>query len=217
MLSEKYVSIQQIGSGVYTGGTIRSIQMPPNWIPESHQSFALGQRSIAAYRPPDDDKTEICLFYRGLPMYSTESTTIFRAYLQLGDQVIFSETDKTHAYQYIDYQGRRALQAAVELSEVLGNASNNQLFDPDSKGLHIQLAEVMRVNGNPVLSIKGWYHDRETDLRGGEVWNIFIDGSPSDDLCAVLEVYVIAPGKELFDEYSAVFQTTLNSIEWQTT
>lgn len=230
--------VERVGTGVCQVGPIRSIKIPAGWIEGSGKPFSLGQRYVIPFHPPDDDDSELCLFYRGLPI-PEEDSSVFRKYLQGAHQVLFSE-DTTS----INDSTQKSI---TQLREVLGNTNNNQVLSQfyfpanyltDEQWaeyakeygelkesakeqaevghwFHLRRAEITSINGSSVLSVVGWYRDPKTHLRESELWKIFIDGDHQSPECPVLEVFLSTETIEQFNKYCPIFQETLNTIEWQ--
>jgi len=215
MIRVEDLFVRRIASFTYAAGVIQAIKMPRDWTEVERQaSFPLGTKSSAVYHPPDDEKTVIALSNRGLAI-SEEASASFRAYLQYANQLIYSDQEKQKSYNYIDSNGRVSLQAAIDLKEVLGSVHANQLFDSNYVAFYVERAEITTVNGQPVLSVKGWHQDPQTGVRGNQAWTVFVDGDPSAKQSTVLQIGLGAQNAEQFNKYVSVFQDTLNTIEWR--
>jgi hypothetical protein len=194
-------------------GQIKSVQMPSGWVAVQDNSqegiCAIGFRYMHKFCNPEQSKTEICLFYTGLPL-SPEDSSIFRSYLAGPQGVLFSE-DSGDGDEY----GKWDL---LQLKEALGNAKMNQVINKHAgdrgPNFHLRKLELITISGNAVLSMRGYYQDPETRAPHNEYWNILFDGKPDEIDCPVQEIFLRAENSEQLEKSSPLFQETLDSIEW---
>lgn len=192
-------------------GQLKSIQMPSGWVrteEASEQGFgAIGFRHEHKFCNPEQRNTEICLFYRGLPL-SAEDSSVFRDYLSGTTGILFSENSK-------EQNGKWDI---LQLKEVLGNAKMNQVINklPGDRGANFFLRrlELINVSGNLALSMRGYYEDPGSKVRHAEYWSILFDGQPDEAQCPVQEIFIRAEDIEQLEKNSHLFQGTLDSIEW---
>ena len=130
-------SINQIGFGPISG-----IELPAKWVEQPHQNNdTRSPRTIRKFHHPEDDRIQLCLYYRGLP--------------------VTAPTAESFANNLANEPGSIAQNILEALQEVLGPLALQDDFN-------IELAAVKMVNGRKVLAVEG--HWPGLDLKSSNIF-----------------------------------------------
>lgn len=189
---------------------IKHMLLPADWQESTSEEGGIGQRSLRIFSPPDAPEVRMEIFYRGLPLNEKESQA-FRHVLSGGPRLLFER----NASRPPTTQDVNLLN---ELSEVLGNAGNNQVVNNRTDHLGpsfvIERIDTLNWQGKSVLALRGWFRNPDKDVRVYDYCGFFIDGNPSDPQCQVEEIFLEVANEELQLRYLPVFKECLNSLTW---
>ena len=191
---------------------IKSLQLPPGWT-ENKLGGGFAPRTMRAFSPPDNPRVKIVLLNRGLPV-SEDAGKTFRKILQLSPKLIF---DRNSANKLMPTE----VQLICDLEEILGNAGDNQIVNPDT-GISgppfiLDRLEVLVCNDRPALAVRGWFCNPGNGQRLNAFYGLFVDVNARDDACGVEQIFLEAPEETLYLQYLPAFEQCLHSIEWLAT
>jgi|688.fasta_scaffold453995_2 hypothetical protein len=180
-------------------GCIKSIALPSDW--QADSELNTGVLKMLCARPKADSDIEITLFQKTQGV-SAESMQIFRTALNQGEHKIVEGSDQL-----------------LKLSPIMGNAGNNQWTNKDrgrsGPNFRFTSGEVTKINGKPVLKVKGSFLEPESKKLQNEYCGIFIDAGTDNNL--VQEIYLQVPshyGYFQFEKYLKTFTDALFTLKW---
>lgn len=187
-------------------GAIQSMELPARFELSKSSLSGLGMSWLKSLRTAEDKDVEIAFFYRGSPCNAGAVET-FRLLLKADIAVVFDYQDEVVNADVVN-----------QLGTVLGNCKNNQISNRNignaGPRFYLEKIHVVRLNKRPVMSIQGYFHDPDGDIRN-HLMGVFFDASPDDPAqCRIEELVFQAPNIDLFNKYMPDFLSALQTIHW---
>ena len=178
-----------------------SISLPDSWNRASAQGG--GRAQITVFTSPDGT-AQMFLFDRGIPVKKESATAL--------KKLLSDNANLTRARELAPREIRK-------LSDVLGvttigdNQFVNPLKQPGPKAavFHIFTAQLIPVNGKPVLEVQGNFFD-DTGKKNKEYRGIFV--SSGVDGATIKEFFVQAKNIVNLARHSREYRRALQSIKW---
>lgn len=167
-----------------------------------------GLKWLISYSPTIKKDVQIGYYYRGVALDAI-STSTFRRLLNNAPGIIFLKSTDTYT--------EREKKLLSELSDILDNASDNQVLNEDKSFVprfYLESLETLRLNAQPMFLIKGYYltMDRKPSTY---LYTLLFDRNPKTEFCHVEEIFFQANSKELYDKYFTGFKKSLETIEFK--
>jgi hypothetical protein len=190
---------------------IKFLRLPSGWSEFAPDVDDFDTRAIRTFCPPESRDVRLQLLNRGYPLSEDESE-VFREVLARRPGTIFERKETQPPNE-------GAVNLIKNLTEILGNAGDNQVVNTSSDDLGpsfmLERIDIFDWKGRNVLALRGWYRDPDQDVRMTDYCGFFIDGNPGNPECQLEEIFLEAPTEELLVKYLPYFKECLNSLEWK--
>lgn len=168
-----------------------------------------GLKWLIGYSPTIKKDVQIGYYYRGVALDAI-STSTFRRLLNDAPKLIFFHKSTE---RYTESEKKLLL----ELSDILDNASDNQVSNEDKSFVprfYLESLETLKLNSQPMFLIKGYFltMDRKPSTY---LYTLLFDRDPKTEYCHVEELFFQANSKELYDKYFPGFKKSLETIEFK--
>lgn len=185
-------------------GVIQKIDMPSGFELNEETRGGMGMNWLRVYSPKGVDGVSISLFYRGAPEL-VEYARVFRSLLK-NPAVVFDDSDGPKD------EGAQARVRSIQ--SCLGNAGNNQITNPEHSRFYLEKIQTIELCGRPVMAVQGYFFGPDGQVDNNYM-GVFFDATPDDrEACRIEEIVFEAANWDLFEQYFAEFQKTLNSVRW---